>query len=186
MSESSAPSKLTRRRFVALSAATLISAPAVGRAAAQQRVAERVLSFVHTHTAETLSSVTYFRNGNYVPAALAKLNHLLRDFRTGSAHTVDPALFDILFDLKLLADRDAPYEIISGYRSPATNEMLHNRSKGVATRSLHMEGKAIDIRMTGFSCRKLRDLALGMRRGGVGYYGTSNFIHLDTGRVRSW
>jgi len=82
--------------------------------------------------------------------------------------------------------RDEPYEIISGYRSPQTNTMLHNRSSGVATRSLHMDGKAIDVRLSGFSCKKLRDLALSLRRGGVGYYASSNFVHLDTGRVRSW
>ena len=184
MPELPASHTLTRRRFLTLSAATLLAAP--GLIAARSTGAPRALSFVHTHTTETLFSVTYFRNGGYVPAALAKLNHLLRDFRTGGTHLIDPALFDVLYDLQVLADRDAPYEIISGYRSPATNEMLHNRSNGVATHSLHMEGKAMDIRMTGFSCRKLRDLALGMRRGGVGYYGTANFIHLDTGRVRSW
>lgn len=178
-------SLLNRRHFLRLSTATLVVAPAMsawGTALPEQRK----LSFVHTHINESLSSVTYFQGGRYEPNGLGKLNHLLRDFRTQDVHPIDPQLFDILYDLQVLADRDAPYEIISGYRSPLTNQMLRNRSHGVASRSLHMDGKAIDVRLTGFSCKKLRDLALSMRRGGVGYYASSNFVHLDTGRVRSW
>lgn len=172
---------LSRRNFLQLSAASLVAAPACALALPQQRQ----LSLVHTHVNESLS-VTYFKDGGYVSSGLGQLNHLLRDFRTEAVHPIDPQLFDILYDLQVLADRDASFEIISGYRSPATNTMLRSRSNGVATRSLHMDGKAIDVRMTNFSSKKLRDLALSMRRGGVGFYSASNFVHLDTGRVRSW
>lgn len=180
----SEPSGLNRRNFLKLSAATAIAAPAAS-AWGSMPAAPRRLSFVHTHIDESLS-VTYFQGGSYLADGLGALNHLLRDFRTQDVHSIDPQLFDILYDLQVLADRDEPYEIISGYRSPKTNAMLHSRSNGVATRSLHMDGKAIDVRLSGFSCKKLRDLALSMRRGGVGYYVSSNFVHLDTGRVRSW
>ena len=145
----------------------------------------RGLSFVHTHVNESLS-IDYFSNGAYVPAALAQLNHLLRDFRTGEVHPIDPPLLDILCDLRALADGAGPFEIISGYRSPRTNGQLRNRSTGVAEHSLHMEGKAIDVRIRSFDTRKLRDLALSLRRGGVGYYASSDFVHIDTGRIRSW
>lgn len=114
------------------------------------------------------------------------MNHFLRDFRTGEVHTIDPALLDVLFDLRTLADRDDVFQIISGYRSPTTNSQLRRKSGGVAKRSLHMDGKAVDIRLTGFPTRKLRDLALSLQCGGVGYYASSDFLHLDTGRVRFW
>jgi len=188
-----ATSGLSRRGFLGLSAAAL-AAPVTGAwasvlpsaaVAGSQTAGPRKLSFVHTHIDESLS-VTYFNQGGYVADGLGRLNHLLRDFRTQDVHPIDPRLFDVLYDLQVLADRDASYEIISGYRSPRTNAMLHNRSSGVATRSLHMDGKAIDVRLSGFPCKKLRDLALSMKRGGVGFYATSDFVHLDTGRVRSW
>ena len=185
----SGPSGLNRRNFLKFSAVAAIAAPATcawgSMPVAGVAAPPRRLSFVHTHIDEALS-VTYFRGGSYIADGLGALNHLLRDFRTQDVHSIDPGLFDLLYDLQVLADRDEPYEIISGYRSPKTNAMLHNRSSGVATRSLHMDGKAIDVRLSGFSCKKLRDLALSMRRGGVGYYASSNFVHLDTGRVRSW
>jgi uncharacterized protein YcbK (DUF882 family) len=179
---------LNRRRFIALSFATAaaIAAPVMPAWCLSPTNTSRRLSFVHTHTAESLLSVTYFENGNYVADALAKFNHLLRDFRNEAARPIDPGLFDILFDLQTLADRDAPFEILSGYRSPETNRMLRARSKGVAAHSLHMEGQAIDVRLSGCSCKKLQKLAIGMQRGGVGYYGASNFIHVDTGSVRAW
>lgn len=182
-------SSLNRRHFLKCSAAAAFALPGASAWASMPAAGfstqPRKLSLVHTHVDEALS-VTYFSGGNYVADGLGRLNHLLRDFRTQDVHRIDPQLFDILYDLQVLADRDAPYEIISGYRSPATNKMLHNRSNGVATRSLHMDGKAIDVRLSGFSCKKLRDLALSLRRGGVGYYASSNFVHIDTGRVRSW
>jgi uncharacterized protein YcbK (DUF882 family) len=146
--------------------------------------APRSLSFYHTHTGERLSAV-YFDDGAYVPDALAALNRLLRDFRSGDVAEIDPPLFDTLHALAL-ACGPGTFEIISGYRSPATNALLHARSDGVATRSLHMEGRAIDVRLAGRDTRRLRDAALALARGGVGYYAKSDFVHVDTGRVRAW
>lgn len=180
---------LTRRGFlrraglICGSLAALTAAPA-----ALARITERrELSFVHTHTGEMLT-VPYFNFGAYQPAALTKVNHLLRDFRTNEVHRIDPGLLDILFDLQVRADRDAPFEIISGYRSPATNQALRGKSaaSGVARHSMHLEGKAIDIRLSGFSTRRLGEFARQMARGGVGYYADSDFVHVDTGRVRCW
>jgi len=101
-------------------------------------------------------------------------------------HPIDPALLDILFDLQQRADRDEPFQVICGYRSPATNAMLHRRSEGVAVHSMHLQGRAIDIRLGGYSTRELADHARGLGRGGVGYYAQSDFVHVDTGPVRSW
>jgi uncharacterized protein YcbK (DUF882 family) len=146
---------------------------------------ERSLSFVNTHTGEALTSV-YFRNGDYVAAELARINWLMRDFRTGDVHPMDPGVLDILSDLRTLAGRDAAFEVICGYRSPQTNALLHSRSSGVAEHSLHLEGRAIDVRLAGFSTERLHQLALGMKRGGVGFYAASDFVHVDNGRVRYW
>ena len=145
----------------------------------------RALSFVHTHTGEALT-VRYFDGNSYLADSLNDVNHLLRDFRTGEMHVIDPPLLDILYDLQQLADRDAPYEVISGFRSPATNAMLHSHSSGVAEHSQHILGKAIDVRLSGFSTRQLGEFARSMARGGVGYYASSDFVHLDTSRVRFW
>lgn len=172
-----------RREFLQRSGAALLAAAPV---AALARPSEcRSLAFVHTHTGETLSC-TYFAEGRYDPATLARVNHFLRDFRTGDVHPIDPGVLDILFVLRTSADRVDPFHVISGYRSPRTNALLHSRSEGVAAHSLHMEGRAIDVRLPGFPTAKLREIALGMRRGGVGYYRASDFVHLDTGRVRFW
>jgi len=114
------------------------------------------------------------------------VNHFLRDFRTGDIHTIDPGVLDILFAVRSRADRDDPFHVISGYRSPATNAYLRGHSSGVAKHGVHMEGRAIDVRLPGFPTRKLRDIGLAIRRGGVGYYPASGFVHLDTGQVRSW
>jgi uncharacterized protein YcbK (DUF882 family) len=168
-----------RRRFVSGAAALIVSA----RVAAAEEARE--VSLVHTHTAERLSLV-YFRGGAYLPDALQGIAHFLRDFRTGDVHAIDPRLLDYLVDLRKLASFDAPYQVISGYRSPQTNAALRQHSSGVAEHSLHIEGRAIDVRVDDFSTGKLAQLALGMRRGGVGFYPASNFVHLDTGRVRSW
>jgi uncharacterized protein YcbK (DUF882 family) len=145
----------------------------------------RSLSFVHTHTGESLST-TYFQNGNYLAPSLERVNHLLRDFRTNEVHSIDPALLDILFDLQSRAHHAGPFEVISGYRSPQTNSALRRQSSAVAEHSLHMEGRAIDIRLKGFPTAKLRDVAIALRRGGVGFYAASDFVHVDTGRVRVW
>lgn len=143
------------------------------------------MSFVHTHTGERLSTV-YFEGGQYVSSELNLISRLLRDFRTGDVHPIEPGVLDILADLRALTGRDEAFEVISGYRSPKTNADLHRRSNGVAEHSLHMEGRAIDVRLPGVPTDKLHQLALGMNRGGVGFYPSSDFVHLDNGRVRHW
>lgn len=145
----------------------------------------RQLSFVNTHTGDTFSAA-YWENGAYVPEAMSAVNNVMRDHRSGEVHAIDPRLLDQLHTLKGLVEASAPFQIISGYRSPVTNAALHEQSSGVATRSLHMEGRAIDIRVGGVQLPRLRDAALGMSAGGVGYYEASDFIHVDTGRVRRW
>jgi uncharacterized protein YcbK (DUF882 family) len=147
--------------------------------------APRELSMLNLHTAERVH-VRYFEDGRYLPDALAQFNHLLRDHRSGDMATIDPRLFDQLHALAADAECIPHYEIISGYRSPATNEKLREHSDGVARQSLHTHGRAIDVRLPRIGCSRLRSLALDLRLGGVGYYAKSNFVHLDTGRVRSW
>lgn len=174
---------LTRRRF--LHGCAVFAASLCARVTIAQVTERRTLSFVHTHTGEKLTT-TYSIDGQYQPESLEQLNHLLRDFRNGEAHPMDPKLFDILFDLQALTKHDGAFHIISAYRSPATNAQLRSKSTGVAEHSKHMEGKAIDVRLPGFSTLELRDLAKSLRRGGVGYYEKSDFVHVDTGPVRNW
>ena len=145
----------------------------------------RHLSFYHTHTSEKLS-VTYYEHGQYVTTALEELNHFLRDFRTGEATEMDPGVFDILLDVQLNSGSTGVFHVISAYRSPATNEMLRSKSGGVAKNSQHLLGTAIDVRLTDLDTAELRDVAKSLERGGVGYYGKSDFVHVDTGRVRQW
>lgn len=145
----------------------------------------RALRFVHTHTSERLV-VEYFTRGDYLADALAAVNHFLRDFRTGDEHVIDPTLLDLLHGVVERTGTDQPFQVISGYRSPATNGLLRQRSEGVAARSLHMVGKAIDIRLADVPLPKLRAAALDVQAGGVGYYPASDFVHVDTGRVRVW
>ncbi|MGH8199125.1 MAG: YcbK family protein [Steroidobacteraceae bacterium] len=114
------------------------------------------------------------------------MNHFLRDFRTGEVHPIDPGVLDVLFDLKTRTGCDESFHVISGYRSPRTNAMLRRRSTGVAAHSLHMRGQAIDVRLPGIPTKHLQELALALRRTGVGYYPKSDFVHLDAGRVRFW
>jgi uncharacterized protein YcbK (DUF882 family) len=146
---------------------------------------ERRLSFYHTHTSEKLD-VVYAENGTYVADALAEVNHLLRDFRSGDVHPIDPRLLDILHDVQTRTGSAGQFEVISGFRSPATNAMLRAHSSGVARNSLHLLGQAIDVRLTGARTSNVRRAAIAMRRGGVGYYPESDFVHLDTGRIRTW
>jgi len=172
---------IRRQRLVAVVAIILI-APSL----AQEPPGEaRRLSFYHTHTAETLE-VTYFKDGAYVTSALDDLNHFLRDFRTGEAAEMDPAVFDILHEVQRKSGSAGTFEVISAFRSPATNEMLRSNSGGVAKNSQHLLGKAIDVRLTDLNTAELRDVALSLGRGGVGYYNKSDFVHVDTGRVRQW
>jgi uncharacterized protein YcbK (DUF882 family) len=145
----------------------------------------RSVSFVHTHTHERLS-VAYDADGSCDADSLAALNWFLRDFRTGDQHPIDPALVDILRDLRAATGSGSPFQVISGYRSPRTNGRLREQSHGVAAGSLHLQGRAIDIRLADVSSAALRDAAIRLRRGGVGYYASSDFVHIDTGRVRRW
>jgi uncharacterized protein YcbK (DUF882 family) len=148
-------------------------------------VTERRLDFLHTHTREALS-VAYASLAGYRREALARIDQFLRDFRTGDVHSIDPGLLDLLNDLAALTGTVEPFHVISGYRSPRTNAMLRGRSEGVARHSLHMDGKAIDVRLPDVPLRQLRDAAVALGRGGVGYYPGSGFVHVDTGRVRTW
>jgi uncharacterized protein YcbK (DUF882 family) len=173
-----------RRGFLSAATALLVSARAAYGAVAAPS-GPRSISLVHTHTQQTLE-IVYFQDGAYLPDALASVAHVLRDFRTGDIHPIDPALLDFLVDLRKLGGFDEPYQVISGYRSPQTNAQLRRRSSGVAEHSLHMEGRAIDVRIGSVPTQRLHELALRMQRGGVGFYPASDFVHLDTGRVRSW
>ena len=175
---------LSRRQFVATLAAALPVLGTPGRLLAGATTS-RALTFAHTHTGEHLA-VEYFSGGTYVPDALAAVNHFLRDFRTGDVHTIDAGLLDLLHQLAGTTETSRPYQVISGYRSPATNEMLRHRSEGVAAGSLHMKGQAIDIRLADVPLASLHRAALAIRGGGVGYYPASDFVHVDTGRVRTW
>jgi uncharacterized protein YcbK (DUF882 family) len=145
----------------------------------------RQLTLKNLHTPEALD-VVYRRGDQYVPEALAQVEVVLRDYRTGDRHPIDPHLLDILYEVAQSIGVDPVFSVISGYRSPQTNAMLHERSAGVASHSLHMEGRAIDVRLSHVNCADLADKALSMQRGGVGYYRQSDFVHLDTGRVRTW
>jgi len=159
--------------------------PATG-SAAPRPLREYRLRLYHTHTRESLD-VVFRRGDSYVPEALAQLNYHLRDHRTGEVDEFDARLFDLLADLADTVGRPGGIiEVICGYRSPGTNALLRQHSSGIAEQSLHMQGMAIDIRMRGIKTSLLRDAALALQRGGVGYYPGSDFIHVDVGRVRSW
>ena len=180
-------SMVGRRRFLKLAGAVAtcsLALPGSAFAASLGTVA-RELSFVNLHTDERLSAV-YWQNGSYQPGVLTEVDHLLRDWRTGEVTKIDVKLLDVLWELHQRLDSRKPFEIISGYRSPKTNATLASASSGVAKKSLHMQGMAIDIRLADKKLTTLRDTAIGMKRGGVGYYAKSNFVHLDTGRVRAW
>ncbi len=148
-------------------------------------VDERRLKFFHTHTGKRLD-VVYKRNGEFVPEALSVINTFLSDFRTGDSTEMDPQLIDLIYDLRKALGSEGIYEVISAYRSPKTNDMLRQRSGGVVKNSQHLLGKAIDLSLTDIKLSRLRDTAIAMQRGGVGYYASSNFVHIDTGRVRRW
>lgn len=178
------PATTSRRGFLgaAAGAAAGLLAPPAARA---QPLSPRVLRFDHLHTGEKLA-IEYWKSGGYEAESLEAINRLMRDFRTGDVHPIDPPLLDLLHDLAEVTGTRRPFEIISAYRSPATNAALHQRSDGVASHSLHLKGKAIDVRLADVPLRQLRRAALESHRGGVGYYPESNFVHVDTGRVRAW
>ena len=178
--------QVSRRRAIAATAAVLVSPllaiPGRSRATA---VSLRALSFHHTHTGETLS-LAYASADSYLTDALARIDWFLRDFRNGESRPIDPRLLDQLHQLAELTGTRAPYEVISGYRSPATNAWLRRRGGGVAAHSLHLEGRAIDVRLADVRLAELRDAATSLHAGGVGFYPQSQFVHLDTGPARRW
>jgi uncharacterized protein YcbK (DUF882 family) len=144
------------------------------------------LHLFHTHTGEHLT-VTYRNNTGYEQESLARLNHYLRDHRTGEVHEYDPRVFDVLHDLTTaLGNPNLEIDVVCGYRTPWSNEFLRTHGHGVARHSLHMQAMAIDVRIPGVPTARLRDAALSLQRGGVGYYAASNFVHVDVGRVRRW
>lgn len=147
----------------------------------------RALAFDNLHTGEKLE-LEYWRDGAYLPDALSAVNHVLRDFRTGDIHPIAPQLLDLLAGLRNSLETREPVSVISGYRSPATNAALRGEREhsGVAAKSLHMQGMAIDIRIGGRSLTDIHSAALAIRGGGVGYYPVSDFVHVDVGRVRTW
>jgi uncharacterized protein YcbK (DUF882 family) len=173
-----------RRRLLALGAALAATPWAVLPARASTDPL-RALAFRHTHTGETLA-LAYAAGESYLTDALARVDWFLRDFRNGETHAIDPALLDQLHALAAITGTKAPFEVISGYRSAATNEALRKRSGGVASGSLHLEGRAIDVRLADVGLADLRDAALSLRAGGVGFYPQSQFVHIDTGGVRRW
>jgi uncharacterized protein YcbK (DUF882 family) len=157
----------------------------ISAAPASADLAPRALAFHNLHTGESLDAV-YFENGAYVPDALAAVNHVLRDYRTGDVHLIAPNLLDLLRTLSARLETPSAFQVISGYRSPKTNAMLHAHSDGVAKSSLHMQGLAIDIRLGDVPLDRLHNAALSLAGGGVGYYPSSDFVHVDVGRVRRW
>jgi uncharacterized protein YcbK (DUF882 family) len=174
----------SRRGFLATAVGATFGLMAP-RLVSAQPLPPRILRFDNLHTGEKLA-VEYWKGGTYEPEGLGVINHLMRDFRTGDVHPIDPSLLDLLHDLVGSTETRSPFEIISAYRSPATNAALHSHSDGVARNSLHLTGQAIDIRLADVPLAGLRRAALARRRGGVGYYPDSNFVHVDTGRVRTW
>ena len=181
------PHRPPRRLFVALTGGSVLfpGLLTTRKAAATPAMRTDALSFVHTHTGESLQ-VTFRAEGEYVPAALRAVDRFLRDHRTGDTRPIDPALLDQLHRLAQITGVHAPYQVISGFRSDRTNTMLRARGGGVARGSLHLEGRAIDVRVADVGLDTLRDAARSLAAGGVGYYAASAFVHLDTGRVRHW
>lgn len=145
----------------------------------------RRVTLRNIHTDETLDAV-YWEKGRYIPEVMVEVNRVLRDYRTGDVHHIDPNLVDLLGSISAKVEDRAPFKVISGYRSPHTNAIMHARSGGVAKKSLHMDGMAIDVCLDGVELRNLRNAALDIGRGGVGFYPVSNFVHVDVGPVRRW
>ena len=168
--------------MIAAGTACAVLRPSTAAAAVQP---ERELSFLNIHTGERVKTV-YWHEGRYLPSSLTDIDRVLRDFRTGDVKAIDTRLLDLLHTLQSRLGAGGPLHVISGYRSPRTNAMLAARSNGVARNSYHMRGMAIDIRLPGRPLAAVRDCGLGLQRGGVGFYPRSNFVHLDTGPVRSW
>ena len=174
--------------FLAAAVAPFSRTQPLPTAAEARPAPEYRLRFFHTHTNQHID-IVYRRGNQYLPEALDKLDDYLRDWRTGQVHHYDPLVFDLLHDLLASVHQaDSEIDVICGYRTPKTNEFLRTRQThtGVAERSLHMQAEAIDIHLPQVSTARLRDAALALHRGGVGYYQASNFVHVDVGRIRRW
>lgn len=183
--EGGATSLFDRRRFLTHAAAAAVGAAAAPRTLFAGTGGRRSLCLYNTHSAERLTA-EYWVDGWYNPDARARLNHILRDWRTGEVTEIDPALLDLLHQIQSRTDTTAPLHVVCGYRSPATNARLARTNRGVARNSFHIKGMAVDIRLPDYNLRGLRQLALDLRVGGVGYYPRSGFVHVDTGPVRTW
>jgi uncharacterized protein YcbK (DUF882 family) len=179
---------LGRRRFLKLGLLAALPFMSSGlhlpRAFAHERQ-KRILSFYNTHTGEALSTL-YWESGEYLKPSLSDINHILRDHRTDEVTPMDLDLLDLLHAIRRKAGTQEPFHIISGYRSARTNAFLCEQNRGVVKNSLHLCGKAADIRLPGYKLSSLRQVAMNLRAGGVGYYPQSDFVHVDVGRVRNW
>lgn len=180
--------ELSRRNFLKTSLLTMggcmfpcTAFGAIGRAVSP----ERMLSLYNLHTGESLRTI-YWNQGKYIHEALADINYILRDHRTGEIESIDKRLLDLLYAIGKRLKTQNSFQIISGYRSSSTNAILRERSGGVAKGSLHVQGKAVDIRVQGCELSSLRNTAIALKGGGVGYYARSNFVHVDVGRIRYW
>lgn len=175
-----------RRRFLQAAAAAAVLGGFSAPAWAAPRVPhKRIVALHNLHTGENVSAV-YWSEGRYQQDALRRINWLLRDHRTGDVHPIDPRLLDLLTSLRSHLNTREPVQVICGYRSPATNAMLEGTTEGVAHNSFHVHGKAIDIRVPGRRLAGVRQAAVKLRVGGVGYYPRSDFVHVDVGPVRHW
>lgn len=181
------PVHVSKRLFIAGALTLPLTANSFGMNRGMNRPTStpRELSFYHTHTGKNLS-IIYHDGETHQSPALQEINQFLSDFRSGEIYPIDTRLLDALYLLQQKTGVENSFEVISAYRSPKTNAKLRQKSNGVAKRSLHMQGKAIDVRLRGHNTKSLRDTAIAMKIGGVGYYRRSDFIHLDTGRVRFW
>jgi uncharacterized protein YcbK (DUF882 family) len=179
----------SRRRFLAMGAGALVTAAGIASNPAFAKsvfvAPERSVSLYNLHTGESLKTV-YWAEGDYVAESLSEINYLMRDYRNDQVKAIHPPLLNLLYAITDQLGTTKPIQLISGYRSPATNALLHARSSGVAKHSLHMEGMASDIRIPGHDLRELHQIAMSLRGGGVGYYPKSDFVHVDVGRVRYW
>ncbi|MDP1707564.1 MAG: DUF882 domain-containing protein [Gammaproteobacteria bacterium] len=178
---------MRRRQFLKLGALAGIAglAPFAVEAKPDAGMVERRLSFYNTHTGERLSTL-YRVHDAYIPQALTEINHILRDHRNDEICSMDERLLDLLHNIQTTLRTDEPLHVISGFRSQESNAMLAKRGNGVAKRSLHLQGEAIDIRVPGRDLAQVRKVALALQGGGVGYYPRSDFVHVDVGRVRYW
>ena len=177
-----------RRTFLKLGASAILTTVfthPVLAAVDTKNLKPHILSFYNIHTGETLKTC-YRSSGMLIHRAVNRISHIMRDHRTGEVKPVDPKLLDLLHRIVMEEKPRSPLSIISGYRSPSTNEALRKVTAGVAPKSLHMEGRAIDIRIPGYQTAELRQIAVSLRCGGVGYYPESDFVHLDTGPVKVW